>query len=774
MTDLQRGQVVVCPLPTSPLKALRLAKLLVDMGVRMRAAELSKHQRGAVIGLDAQQSASAPASSSPGGGAPRPPPNSKLGLVFASYAPVVEGLPSFDPKEVQEAIEEGGCITAPQAAQLSHFNVVASALTELCKPSVAYADGLVSAACYGGKDLLLVVMGINQRLGQVSDARGNGGGVVMDVLRPVVVGFNHRIGQVMHMINSGGAAQPAVRVAGARLRVMVDRVVRALRGGLLRRSGFNQVKLVSDAAFLHLLDGDEEGCLQLLLELLRMCHAAPGLMRFIPWRHNQHRAAAAATLTEAKLVSYHWAAALLLSAGLCKRYIEFARLYNALCMGGGLDQLPLDEAGKAALCRCKYVPAAATGKAALCRCKNDRCAAAHRVVAERAASGAAHVFLNYTLLSSATAAVMPAAAHAPISVVSCPMGVCAPPAAVMDEYTVEAAAAAAPGLAAAAAAPPIVPQLPRQTQARERHAAFAAAGPASGAVAPMAQSAANVVHRSPPSGLTHFGGSASSTGSQGSGYSSGGSGGGGAAIPVTWNTNLSAQAASGRSAAAAAAAAAAGADFVSADSDYAAARNVWSAASLSRSAVPGLRGEDSFGGGGGGAAAGSAPVGSGTVGDAAAARIHADWSAAVMHLPHGAPAPYVFSGGSAGSGASARSDEEELMAALAAELEADELNDLLQLSGGVAAPLPPELQWQQAWQQQQQQRVPEEPLHYEQQLLGASSFAGAQAAPFHQQPQPQPQHNAALAALAAASPALSDMDLATVLLSDNWLADECL
>ena len=51
----------------------------------------------------------------------------------------------------------------------------------------------------------------------------------------------------------------------------------------------------------------------------------------------------------------HWAAALLLSAGMRDDLSELVRIYNALQLDHGRDRLPEDEAGRMRMCQCRSV-----------------------------------------------------------------------------------------------------------------------------------------------------------------------------------------------------------------------------------------------------------------------------------------------------------------------------------------------------------------------------------------------------------------------------------
>ncbi|KAG5179422.1 hypothetical protein JKP88DRAFT_326902 [Tribonema minus] len=196
------------------------------------------------------------------------------GIMFAKYAPALEGMPSDDSaaagplrREDHEAdvARARDAVRASQARQLSGLATVRCALQQLGRggaEALRGAERLVHVATRGQTRLL-----------------------------PVLMAVDTRVVQVMLMVMGAARAGDlsTAREAGERVQRIVERLVAAL-GGVegFRRPTVAQLFIAYEVMFLRLLSQDEEGCLEVMLEFVGMVRQAPGLLRWIGLRHNIH------------------------------------------------------------------------------------------------------------------------------------------------------------------------------------------------------------------------------------------------------------------------------------------------------------------------------------------------------------------------------------------------------------------------------------------------------------------------------------------------------
>eukprot|EP00611_Tribonema_gayanum_P019156 TRINITY_DN325_c4_g1_i1.p1 TRINITY_DN325_c4_g1~~TRINITY_DN325_c4_g1_i1.p1 ORF type:complete len:347 (+),score=112.63 TRINITY_DN325_c4_g1_i1:1-1041(+) len=92
------------------------------------------------------------------------PPNNPI----AGFAPDVQGLPTYNPLELQTIMERGGGLNTIQAKAMARNNIVATSLTLLAEADEQALDALVSAATNAAKNISPAISGIDHRLLQVS------------------------------------------------------------------------------------------------------------------------------------------------------------------------------------------------------------------------------------------------------------------------------------------------------------------------------------------------------------------------------------------------------------------------------------------------------------------------------------------------------------------------------------------------------------------------------------------------------------------------------
>ncbi|KAG5190443.1 hypothetical protein JKP88DRAFT_298663 [Tribonema minus] len=257
--------------------------------------------------------------------------------VIAAYAPDIQGLPTYNPNELLALVKESGALSKTQAKAVARSNIVAASLTRLAAADGAAAQrALVSAATNAGRDV-----------------------------SPAASGIDHRVIQIAHVIvNCHRTSYAAARAAGAQLLTVLERLCDGLGPQFMHTTSFDQLSMVTNMAFLHLLGADEAGCVLMLSVALRSVRDAPGCVRLPPlW----------------SIVAY--IAALLLSAGMRREYAEFAAVFNALHIAGGANALPAlgDAAGQARLRDNGHV----------------RCRAVQRILWENKKAGAAKVFVSH-------------------------------------------------------------------------------------------------------------------------------------------------------------------------------------------------------------------------------------------------------------------------------------------------------------------------------------------------------------------------------------------
>ncbi|KAG5180687.1 hypothetical protein JKP88DRAFT_323428 [Tribonema minus] len=260
------------------------------------------------------------------------PPNNPI----AGFAPDVQGLPTYNPTELQTVMEQGGGLNKIQAKAMARNNIVATSLTLLAEADEQALDALVSAATNAAKNI-----------------------------SPAISGIDHRLLQIVHIIvTCHPSSYPAARAAGAQLRVILERLREGLGARYMHTASFDQLSIVTALIFLRVLDGDEAGCVAMLKLAVSSLQDAPGLLRFPPWWS-----------------AVRYTAALLVSAGMQREYRDLALVFNGLRMCGGANMLP--------------EPGDLEGQAALHNSTQVRCIAVQRILWENRASGAAKVFLSH-------------------------------------------------------------------------------------------------------------------------------------------------------------------------------------------------------------------------------------------------------------------------------------------------------------------------------------------------------------------------------------------
>ncbi|KAG5180686.1 hypothetical protein JKP88DRAFT_323425 [Tribonema minus] len=312
------------------------------------------------------------------------PPNNPI----AGFAPEVQGLPTYNPLELQKIMERGGglnkiqrCPVLPSSPQSRlarekfnryryqysitgtssypyQFNwcAVTTGTSILVKPAKAMARNNIVAT-----SLTLLAKADEQALDALVSAATN----AAKNISPAISGIDHRLLQIVHIIvTCHPSSYPAARAAGAQLRVILERLREGLGARYMHTSSFDQLSIVTALIFLRLLDGDEAGCVAMLKLAVSSLQDAPGLLRFPPWWS-----------------AVRYTAALLVSAGMQREYRDLALVFNGLRMCGGGNTLP--------------EPGDLEGHATLHNSTPVRCIAVQRILWENRASGAAQVFLSH-------------------------------------------------------------------------------------------------------------------------------------------------------------------------------------------------------------------------------------------------------------------------------------------------------------------------------------------------------------------------------------------